>query len=218
MFQRWLMGALVASMAIMGFMLLSQARELDRLEAELETVRAALEAPPAPVLSGSRQPPRPASIPSTPMAAAPRPTPAAPSVSVTRDDLERVEGALLELLDGDHPALRERLRSVVQEQQQTLRDEQHEARRERWVTRREARLLELSQTTGITAEQRATILSIQLANRDQIEELRRSAHSVEEVSTLKDRVQGLREQADAQIRAQLSAEQYAAYQSQFDGD
>jgi Spy/CpxP family protein refolding chaperone len=211
MAQRIVLALLVIAVGVLGFALHSQTRQIERLDDELDALRTrAARATPVQVLRSSP-------LLTSPSAKA-APAPPAPRVSVTQDELARVESAVLNLLESDHPELRAKLQAVVQEQQHAQQQQQRETRRERWVARREARLLTLSESAGVTPEQRQAILTIMLANRDQAEELRRDAQTPEAITTLRERLRGLREQADLQIRKQLTPQQYAAFQEQTDSD
>ena len=133
---------------------------------------------------------------------------------------ERITGAPDLAHDHGHVAIRVgcHFGAVVQEQQQSLEQERREERRERWATRREAKLLELGERSGIGAEQRRAILQIMLATRDQVDDLRQSAQSPEAINALRDRRRELRRQSEAQIQALLTPDQYEAYQGQFGDD
>ena len=210
----------------LGYMVFAQQQQLERLERDITGLRAELEEhddtsePSYAAAPTARD--QPVRVPADPTAAAhppePPPTPAV-RVAVTEGDVARVETAVLRLLEEDHPELRAKLRSVVQEQQQTLEQEQREQRRERWITRREAVLAELGKEIGLSTEQRQEIMGIVLATRDQIADLRQSAETTPEAfAVTRDKMLALREQAAAQVKALLKPEQYEAYRARFDDD
>lgn len=224
------LGALV--IGALGFAVLEQGRHIERLDGELHALRTSVQAHPSklsvPVASSPIYAPVARSVP------APQPEQVAeakelgemPAVGVpvearapvTHDEVARVESAVLSLLEADRPELRAKLRAVVQEQQQTLEQEQREERRERWATRREARLLELGNQIGLTEEQRAAMMHIMLATRDQIGDLRQSAQTPEAINASRDQARALREQSEEQIRQLLKPAQYEAYKAQFADD
>jgi hypothetical protein len=155
--------------------------------------------------------------PGAPAEPSPAPPPA-PRVAVSEDEVARVESAVLSLLESDHPELREKLRAVVQEQQQSLEQAEREERRERWIARNEARLLELGAQVGLSTEQREQLSSILLVTRDQVMDVRQSAQTPEQIAAAREKIRGLREQSETQIRELLSTQQYEAYKAEFDDD
>ena len=153
----------------------------------------------------------PTAVPAAPVVPAVR-------VPVSQDETSRVESAVLNLLDGDHPELRAKLREVVQEQQQSLEQEQREQRRERWISRREATLVELGNEVGLSTEQREQLMGIMLATRDQMTDMRQGVDSPEAFAAAREKVRALREQSEAQVKALLKPEQYEAYRARFSDD
>jgi multidrug efflux pump subunit AcrB len=190
-----------------GFKLLDQGQQIGRLTAEVEALRAELQRLPSPAT------PQPSAAPTRPPAN-PLPQPSAARVPLSGQEIARVESAVMSLLEADRPELREKLRSVVQEQQQSLAQAQREQRRERWVARRESKLLEL----GLSAEQRQAVLQIMLATRDQISDVQRSAEGPQAIAGAREKARNLREQSRDQIRGLLSSEQYRAYRETFEQD
>jgi hypothetical protein len=210
----------------LGFGVFDQGRRIERLEGELKTLRASVrdasgDVPVAasPTYAPVSRPPRApsADAPSDP-GTAPPPVRVEPRVAVTHDEVARVESAVLSLLEADRPELREKLRAVVREQRESIEQEQREERRERWVARHQARLLELGSEIGLTAEQQESILHITLATRDQIRDIRQSAETPEAINEARDRTRALREQSEAQIRALMKPDQYEAYRQRFEDD
>jgi len=197
------------------FELLAQQRRTEHLEAQLAQLRASqVSGPEASALRpvagpGALQPARAAA--STEAA-----LPSTPRVAVGAEEVARVESAVLDLLESDHPELHQKLRAVVQQEQQSLEQERREERRERWATRREAQLLELGQ--GITDEQRRAILQIMLATRDQVSDLRDSVNSPEAINAVREQRRELRRQSEAQVQQLLTPQQYQAYQARFGDD
>lgn len=227
MILRLAMVGLVLLIGALGFGVFDQGRRIERLESELKTlrssVREATDSVPVAASPTYAPVPRPSSAASAdaplPTAApAPVPVRVEPRVAVTHDEVARVESAVLSLLEADRPELREKLRAVVQEQQQSLEQERREEQRERWVTRRQARLLEVGTEIGLSAEQQESILHITLATRDQIRDIRQSAQTPEAINAAREKSRALREQSEAQIRAQMKPEQYEAYRQRFEDD
>jgi hypothetical protein len=219
------MVALAVLIGALGFGVFDQGRRIERLEGELKALRSSVrEGNDVPVAASPiyAPVPRPSSAnaapPASPAAPAPVPARAEQRVAVTHDDVARVESAVLSLLEADRPELREKLRAVVQEQQQSLEQEQREERRERWVTRHQARLLELGNEVGLTPAQQESILHITLATRDQIRDVRQSADSPEAINVAREKSRALREQSEAQIRALMKPDQYEAYRQRFEDD
>jgi hypothetical protein len=207
---------------VLAFRLHGQDEELEQLRADMLALRgqiAELGAEPAGAQPSPFLPvPRPSAQAEAP-AEHPEPSAApAPRVPVSRSEVARVESAVLSLLESDHPELREKLKAVVQAEQEVAEHEVREQRRERWIARREARLLELAQQTGINEHQRSAMLTILLGSRDQIAELIQGAETAEAFNAAREKIHALREQADGQIRELLTPEQYDAYQERFDDD
>lgn len=220
MVQRIVMGLLIVAVAVLGFASYAQHRRLARMDDALRALRArSAESRPL-AISALRTSLARAAATDTPAPAPPRADtpPPKPRANISDEEFARVESAVLRLLETDHPELRDKLLSLVQEQQHTLQEQQRETRRERWAARREARLLELSDKAGITADQREAILTIMLSQRDQIEDLRREADSPEAIATVRERTARVREQSQELIRKQLRPDQYDAFREHFDSD
>jgi hypothetical protein len=214
-------------LGMIGFKLLEQSHRIDTLDSELQALRtrvneqasssgapraaAAYIPPPARPVAGAVPPDSQA-------AAAARPVAVAPRVPVTQDEIAHVESAVLSLLEADRPELREKLRGVVQEQQRTLEQEQREERRERWVARREARLLEVGTEIGLNADQRQAVLHVMLATRDQIGDMMQNAQTPEAINATRAQARAVREQSEAQIRGLMSASQYETFRARFEDD
>jgi len=221
---RILIAGLGIALAGLGFGLFEQAQRIERLDRELDGLRtrideqASAEAPypAAPVYvkpQAGAASADPAGAPRQPASAPPT-----PRVALSPHEVAHVEAAVLTLLEADHPELRAKLRAVVQEQQQTLEQEQREQRRERWITRQEARLLEVAGEAGLSADQRKAMMLIMLGTRDQLADMRQSAETPEAIAQTRAKMRELREQSDAQIRQLLKPEQYEAYRARFEDD
>lgn len=210
-------------LGMVGFKLLEQSHRIDTLDSELQALRARVNEQANSVGAPQATAPAPAYVPpaqppgSQPPATA-QPVAAALRVPVTQDEIAHVESAVLSLLEADRPELREKLRGVVQEQQRTLEQEQREERRERWVARREARLLEVGTEIGLSADQRQAVLHVMLATRDQIGDMMQSAQTPEAINATRAQARAVREQSEAQIRGLMSASQYETFRARFEDD
>jgi hypothetical protein len=211
-------------LGMVGFKLLDQSHRIDTLDSELQALRARVneQAASAGAPRGAEPlapyVPPPPGAPSIGAPSAAQPVVAAPRVPVTPDEIAHVESAVLSLLEADRPELREKLRGVVQEQQRTLEQEQREERRERWVARREARLLEVGTEIGLNADQRQAVLHVMLATRDQIGDMMQSAQTPEAINASRAQARAVREQSEAQIRGLMSASQYETFRARFEDD
>lgn len=208
----------------LGFKLLEQGHRLDALDGELRALRARVNeqassgVAPATAAPAYATPSRPAGASPQPQPAVAAPPVAAPRVPVTQAEIAHVESAVLSLLEADRPELREKLRAVVQEQQRSLEQEQREERRERWVARREARLLEVGNEIGLSADQRQAVLHVMLATRDQIGDMFQSAQTPEAINATRAQARALREQSEAQLRGLMSASQYETFRARIEDD
>jgi len=200
MFQRAALAALGIAVCALAYGLHAQQARIERLSTQLQVLSE------RPVGSSVTVGPQPTAA----VIGSPAAKELAPRAVVGPEELARIESAVLTLLDSEHPELRSKLQAAVQREQHAAEQQQRDARRDRWAARREARLRAVSEAAGISAEQRDAVLTIMLANRDQLEELRREAQTPEQMATLRTRAKALRDAADAQIRSQLSPEQYRA--------
>jgi hypothetical protein len=227
---RILLAVLALVVGALAIVLIDQSGRLERVELELQARRAKDNGPSANALALEAQTPvyvQPAQRAPLPAPAAlpaqgtegPTEVPAAePRVPVTRAEIAHVESAVLSLLEADRPELREKLRAVVQEQQRTLEQQQREERRERWVARREARLLEVGKEVGLNAEQQEAVLHIMLATRDQVSDMMQSAQTPEAINAMRGQTRAVREQSEAQIRELMSPKQYQGFSERFRDD
>ncbi len=210
----------LAGLALLGLGLrvIAQDGRIEALQAEVEKLHgrvadaeraaedgAARAYPVRSAPAGGAQPAR------TPAAALMPARPEPPRAVVTGDEIARVESAVLSLLEADRPELREKLRAVVQEQQETIEHQEQEQRRERWIARPEARLSALA-GEGVTDAQRQALVQMMLASRDQIADVRRNADTTPEAYTAaRATVKQLRQETAAKIREMLSPSQYEAF-------
>lgn len=202
---------LVTGLALHAY---NQDLRIARLRADLEAVRAAtgtgetLEAaPPGPAPAARTEVSATAASP-TPAVAPPA---AAPRAPVSQAEINRVESAVLSLLESDRPELRAKLREVVDEQRAAEEQERDERGRERYMAATEARLAELSGPAALSPEQRHAIVDILVANRDQMIDIMRNAETAEAFASGRAKVEKLREESDARVKALLNATQYEAY-------
>jgi hypothetical protein len=224
---RWLLpSALIALVAgAIELQLLQQDARLDRLTTEVAAARAE-EPTTTPRAANSSRPTltplaaTPSTLPAgtsprSARAAAPNSQPTAARVPVPPGELSRVESALLQLLDGDRSELRARLGAIVRQQQEGAAREQRDERRENWLERRESGLAELGQSAGWTSEQQQSLLQIVLEMRDQIIDTAENAHTREERTVGRFKIQELRADAKQRIQGLLGPEQYEVYRERF---
>jgi hypothetical protein len=205
-------GLLALALLALSVLVVRQGTRIDALQAELSELQARSARPAAAVEVRAASPPRASESVLRPAAApAPALLPPAPRASVSVDEVARVESAVLSLLEADRPELREKLRAVVQEHQESAERERQEQRRERWVARTEARLSQLTGDAALSAVERESVVAIMLGTRDQIAELRRSAETPEAILKAREQVRGLRQDADAQLRKLLGDARYEAF-------
>jgi hypothetical protein len=200
----------------LGVLVVRQGARIDALQAELSALQArgthAVATTPT-VETHAAAPTLRATEAARPVAApAPVLLPPAPRASVSLDEVARVESAVLSLLEADRPELREKLRAVVQEHQESAERERIEQRRERWVARTEARLTQLTGDAALSVAERESAVAIMLGTRDQIMELRRGAETPEAMLKAREQVRSLRDDADAQLRKLLGDSRYDAFE------
>jgi hypothetical protein len=210
--------AALAGLALHAF---EQHRALAVLRADLDALRqqsAPAGRPPMPgTPSALSAPPPIAPRAAPPLTLTPTPTPA-PRAAVSGDEVARVESAMLSLLESDRPELREKLRAVVQQEQEAIMHDRQEVMRERWVARTEARLSELTGTAALSEAQRRAIVDILLGNRDQIADVMRNAETSKDFEAARETRRRLRAEADARVRELLTAPQYEGFKQAFDDD
>ena len=123
------------------------------------------------------------------------------------------ENAVMEALESYNPQIRDRLRAVVQEEQEQLREERMQQRRERWEERSRERLAALAQGASLSSDQHATLGEWLNRERDQITELFAQARRDFSFGEARDKAVEIREETDAQVRELLDEDQLTAYQA-----
>jgi hypothetical protein len=139
--------------------------------------------------------PRPASSPESPPPVAPANT----------------ERAVMALLDSPNPQIRERLRSVVQEEQQRIQDE----RRDQWLSRAaersHGRVNDLATRVHLSDQQAEWLNKTLDAEREQLSDLFAQAREDQNFAEMRSKSAQLRAATDASVKAQLKDDQLTAY-------
>ncbi|MEE8409300.1 MAG: hypothetical protein V3T05_06830, partial [Myxococcota bacterium] len=80
------------------------------------------------------------------------------AADVDPDDVfDDAENAVMEALESFNPQIGDRLRAVIQEEQERLRDEAREERRERWDERTKERLAKLADDVSLSPHQLSSL-------------------------------------------------------------
>jgi hypothetical protein len=120
---------------------------------------------------------------------------------------------LLALLESDDPVVQERMRKLVAEQEQALRDEERGRRQAAWEERTSKRLDELANQVSLTPQQVDALFAIMTASRDKIGETFRAARETHDFGQAEDQIEQHEKQADDEARGLLDAKQYEAYEA-----
>jgi hypothetical protein len=144
-----------------------------------------------------REPPEP-----RPASSAESPPPVAPA---------NTERAVMALLDSENPQIRERLRNVVQEEQQRLQDERREQWQARAAERSRGRVSELAARVHLSDQQADWLNDTLDAERDQLSDLFAQAREDQNFAEMRSKSAQLRAATDASVKAQLKDDQFTAY-------
>lgn len=202
------------AVVVVGVLFVRQQRqqsEIDRLQAELATLRGAdVDEFPA-TRSGDAGAERAVGL------ARPSelesPTPRARSASTgAGNGAPSAHEALVEALSSEDPAVRARVRELVDELAAERRDERRERRQERWEERTLERIDLLAERVSLTRNEQDALYAILATMRDRTGELLREGRQSGEPGRVRDRVRQVREEANAEVRQLLDDEQYAAYE------
>lgn len=120
---------------------------------------------------------------------------------------------LLALLESDDPVVRERMRKLVAEQEQALRDEERVRRQAAWEERTSKRLDELAKQVSLTPQQVDALFAILTASRDKIGEAFRAARESHDFGQAEEQIEQYEKEADEEARGLLDAKQYEAYEA-----
>ena len=138
----------------------------------------------------------------------PRAASSASSPPVAPPNTER---AVMAVLDSENPQIRERLRSVVQEEQQRLSDE----RRDQWLSRAaersHGRVSDLAARVHLSDQQTEWLNNTLDAEREQVSDLFAQAREDQNFAEARNKSTQLRAATDGSLKAQLKDDQFAAY-------
>jgi hypothetical protein len=118
---------------------------------------------------------------------------------------------VLEVLESYDPQVRDRLKAVIQEEQDRLRDERWEMRNQRWAERTQKQIADFSEKAGLSAEQSAEISTLLNSERDQISALFQNARQDMSFGEARNKARELRENNDAKAKEILDEGQYTAF-------
>lgn len=131
-----------------------------------------------------------------------------------RDDVfDDAENAVMEALESYNPQIRDRLRAVVQEEQERLREEAREERRERWDQRTEDRLAKLTDNVSLSPHQLSSLTEWLSLERDQITEVFRQARRDHSFGEAREKAQKFRNETNEEVKGLLDDDQFTAYQA-----
>jgi hypothetical protein len=127
-------------------------------------------------------------------------------------------GALMDLLESDDPVLRERFRSVLQEEQQNLFEERREQQQARQAERSHERVTKLAARVQLSDQQVSWLNDALDAERDQVSDVFAKAREDQNFPEARDKVTQIRATTDEQVKAQLKGDQFSAYQDMREED
>jgi len=120
---------------------------------------------------------------------------------------------LLSLLESEDPVVQERMRRLVAEQEQVLRDEERGKRQAAWEERTTRRLDELAKQVSLTPQQVDGLFAILTASRDRIGETFRAARESHDFGQAEQQIEQFEKQADDEARGLLNGKQFEAYEA-----
>jgi hypothetical protein len=123
------------------------------------------------------------------------------------------ENAVMEALESYNPQIRDRLRAVIQEEQERLREQVRQERRERWDARARERLTELADQVHLSSHQLDSLNGWLSNERDQVFDVLRQARQDHSFAEAGEKVETIRRQTDEQARDLLDDAQFNAYQT-----
>jgi hypothetical protein len=122
------------------------------------------------------------------------------------------------VLDSGEPDVQSRLREIVQSEQESLRDQQRERRQQRWEGNVLSRLEKLGGDHPVDSQQQDALFGLLTAERDRIRELFREAGDEQDFDKMREQIQRLRAESDAEAQALLGADQFRDYQAMREED
>lgn len=226
----WVLGVLAVGLLLWRQQ--GQQAEIDSLRADMRLLKADAELP-----EGGRGPETVSGAPrdsdegeaGRPAAGTPRPraqgdaagsdAPAAPEAprvgdrAWTRQAPEAAHDELLELLASDDPAVRARVREVVEAAEEERRDERREQWQQRWESHTLERLGTLGQQVSLSQQQQDALFAILTVARDRAAEvLRQSREQGGDFREAREQLAKFREDARSEARELLDAKQYEAFE------
>jgi hypothetical protein len=141
----------------------------------------------------------------------PEARPASSAESPPAVALPNTERAVMALLDSENPQIHERLRAVVQEEQQRLSDERRDQWQARAAERSRGRVTELAARVGLSDKQTDWLNDTLDAEREQLSDLFAQAREDQNFADMRGKATQLRAATDASVKAQLKDDQFAAY-------
>jgi hypothetical protein len=125
---------------------------------------------------------------------------------------QKAESAqILEVLESYDPQVRDRLKAVIQEEQDRLRDERWEMRNQRWQERTEKQISEFSENAKLSAQQSAEISTLLTSEREQISALFQQARQDMSFGEARQKARDLRDENDAKAKEILDEDQITAF-------
>ena len=126
---------------------------------------------------------------------------------------QNVENVVMEALESYNPEIRNRLKAVIQEEQDRIREETRQERRRRRDERAKEQLAKLAQDADLSPTQ-VTFLTDRLSlERDLISEIFREARADHSYGEASDKAQKIRAETDGEVQELLDDQQFTVYQA-----
>lgn len=123
------------------------------------------------------------------------------------------QAELLALLESNDPVVQERMRKLVADQEQVLRDEERGRRQAAWEERTTKQLDDLAKQVSLTPQQVDALFAILTASHDRIGETFRAARESHDFGQAEQQIEQHEKQADDEARGLLDPKQYEAYEA-----
>jgi hypothetical protein len=121
------------------------------------------------------------------------------------------KGNVLEVLESYDPEVRDRLRAVIQEEQDQIREQRWETRNQRWKERTQKEIRDFAAKANLSAAQSAEISTLLDTERDTISGIFQKARQDMSFREAREKVSALREENDAKAKEILDEEQHAPF-------
>jgi len=123
-----------------------------------------------------------------------------------------VENVVMEALESYNPQIRNRLKAVIEEEQDRIREETRHERRKRRDERARQQLAKLAEDADLSPTQ-VTFLTDRLSlERDLIAEIFREARADHSYGEASDKAQKIRAETDGEVQELLDDQQFTVYQ------